>query len=53
VGRYTGPTERAKRYYGVRERQIRITGKVRRLPQRGEIDAPVNEQLIVELSSRV
>ncbi len=30
-----------------------LTGKVLRLPQRGEIDAPVNEQLIVELYSRV
>ena len=30
-----------------------LTGKVLRYPQRHEIDAPVNEQLIVELYSRV
>jgi small subunit ribosomal protein S4 len=29
-----------------------LTGKVLRLPERREIDAPVNEQLIVELYSR-
>jgi small subunit ribosomal protein S4 len=30
-----------------------LTGKVLRMPERHEIDAPVNEQLIVELYSRV
>jgi small subunit ribosomal protein S4 len=29
-----------------------LTGKIIRLPERGEIDAPVQEQLIVELYSK-